>query len=203
MNWFKQELDLFSGKNKHIFSQFSLNSFNKNMIDGRWYHVSDNPNLEINFNYIPRQGSMGKGFYVTKEPEIWSDGNLGKRPYTYEVYGANIATPIDRPDRKKLVEWGIENGYFEMGVIKKPDGSTVLDLNGEPLIRPIETDKFKKVMWQDPMTGVSTHALEHEYLKSKGFDGIEASYSPEGNQAIIFSPEKIKLSKKEIKDELV
>lgn len=158
-----------------------------------WYHVSDNPNLKIDINHSLRQGQMGKGFYVTKEPEIWADGNLGERPYVYEVYGVNIASSDERPSREELTKWGIQNGYLEMGIVKRPDGSTVLDLHGDPLIRPIETDKLKNIMWRDPMTGASLHALEHEYLKSKGFDGVEAVYSPEGHQAVIFSLENIKI----------
>jgi hypothetical protein len=158
-----------------------------------WFHVSDQKNLKLNPYYNPRQGQMGKGLYVTQYPDIWADGILGNRPFVYKILGAKIAQPSERPNQKELTNWGIKNGYLERGVIKRPDGSVVLGLDNKPLIGLIETDKFEEIKWQDPMTGIDNHGLEHEYLKSKGYNGVEALYSPDGQQAVIFSFDNIKI----------
>jgi hypothetical protein len=161
------------------------------------YHVSDNPNLKINKDYQPKQGQLGKGLYVTKDPEIWQGGQIGKRPYVYEIDASNLKIADNYPSRTELIEWGSKNGYYKKDFLKKPNGEYVLGSDGKPMKIWQETPKAEKLMtYKDPMTGSKMSGLEQEYLKSKGYDGVSASYSPDGEQSLIFNYDKVKLKPK-------
>ena len=163
------------------------------------YHLSNNPNLIIDKKYNPKQGQLGKGFYVTKNINDWGEESIGKRDYVYGVENFDelkIAQPNEQPSRKDIVDFGIRNRFYKMGKVIKPNGDVVKDSEGNDLIRPIETEKYKKyATYKDPMTGSSIDFLEQEYLKSKGFDGKEPLYSRDGHQIIIWNYEKIKLNR--------
>jgi len=159
------------------------------------YHVSDNPNLKISKDYEPKQGQLGKGFYVTNNPETWQGGQIGKRDYVYEVDKSGLEIADTYPTRSELIEWGSENGYYKKDLLKKPDGEYVLGDDGKPMLIWQETPKAEKLMtYKDPLTGDKLSGLEQEYLKSKGFDGVTASYSPDGEQSLIFNYDKIKIT---------
>lgn len=167
--------------------------------ENKMFHLSNNPNLVIDKNYKPKQGQLGKGFYVTKNINDWGEESIGKRDYIYEIINfdeLNIAKPTEQPSRKELVDFGLEMGFYKMGKVIKPNGEIVKDLDGNDMIRPIETDKYKKyATYQDPMTGSSIDFLEQECLKSKGFDGKEPYYSRDGHQIIIWNYDRIKLKR--------
>jgi len=161
------------------------------------YHLSNNPNLIIDKDYNPKQGQLGKGFYVTKNIDDWGEEYIGKRDYIYQIKNfkdLKIAKPNEQPNRNRLVDFGIENGFYRMGKLVKPNGEIVKDLEGNDLIAPIETDKYiRYATYQDPMTGSSDDFLEQEYLKLNGFDGKEPYYSRDGHQIIIWNYDKIQL----------
>jgi hypothetical protein len=167
-------------------------------VQTKLFHVSDNPNLIVDASHKPAQGQMGQRFYATSEPEVWQDGGIGTRPHVYEIDTSNlkIASGADVPDRETLTKFGLDNGYYEMGKVKRQDGSFVVGDDGQPIIRPVETKKAiaRSDEYQDPMTGSRSDWLEEEYLRANGFDGVEASYSPDGHQVSIFNKEKVKLS---------
>ena len=179
--------------------QFIKTTIREFLNESKVYHLSNNPNLKIDKNYNPKQGQLGKGFYVTKNIDDWGVESIGKRDYVYEIENFDelrIAQPKDQPNRKQLVEFGIKNGFYKMDRVIKPNGDVVKDLDGNDLIRPIETEKYKKyATYIDPMTGSSIDFLEQEYLKSKGFDGKEPYYSRDGHQIIIWNYDKIKLKR--------
>ena len=56
--------------------------------------------------------------------------------------------------------------------------------------------------YKDPMTGSKMSGLEQEYLKSKGYDGVSASYSPDGEQSLIFNYDKVKINPVKTKSQL-
>ena len=169
----------------------------------KMYHVSDNPNLIINKDYKPKQGQLGKGLYVTKDPEIWQGGQIGKRPYVYEIDANNLKIANDYPVRSELMDWGSKNGYYKKDFLKKPNGEYVLGQDGNPMKIWQETPKSEKLMdYKDPMTGSKMSGLEQEYLKSKGYDGVSASYSPDGEQSLIFNYDKIKINPIKTKSQL-
>jgi hypothetical protein len=171
--------------------------------ENKLYHVSNNPNLKIDKNYSPKQGQLGKGFYVTKDPEIWQGGQIGKRPYVYEVNTNNLKLADNYPTRNELIDWGSKEGYYKNDFLKKPNGEYVLGQDGKPMKVWQETPKAEKLMdYKDPMTGNKMSGLEQEYLKAKGYDGTSASYSPDGEQAVIFNYDKIKLSPTKTKSQL-
>jgi hypothetical protein len=163
------------------------------------FHVSDNPNLTINKEYSPKQGQLGKGFYLTNNPDVWNEGNIGDRPFVYQVENPeslNIASPEIYPSRKQLVKFGVENGFYKMGIVTKPNGEKVKELDGSDMVRPIETDKYRiHATYSDPMTGSSSDFLAHEYLKQLGYDGLSPEYSRDGHQIIIWNYDKIKLKR--------
>lgn len=163
--------------------------------NNKLYHVSDNPNLKISKDYNPKQGQLGKGLYVTKDPKVWQGGQIGKRPYVYEVDASNLKIADDYPTRGELIDWGSKNGYYKKDFLKKPNGEYVLGKDGGPMKVWQETPKAEKLMsYKDPMTGSKMSGLEQEYLKSKGYDGVSASYSPDGEQSLIFNYDKIKIT---------
>lgn len=167
------------------------------------YHVSDNPNLKLSKDYQPKQGQLGKGLYVTKDPEIWQGGQIGKRPYVYEIDANNLKIANDYPTRSELIDWGSKNGYYKKDFLKKPNGEYVLGQDGNPMKVWQETPKAEKLMdYKDPMTGSKMSGLEQEYLKSKGYDGVSASYSPDGEQSLIFNYDKIKINPIKTKSQL-
>jgi len=179
------------------FSDEATELVKPSMLADKLYHVSDNPNLKIDTNYNPKQGQLGKGFYVTKNPETWQSGQIGNRPYVYEIDNAGLNIAKDYPTRDELINWGSKNGYYTKDVLKKPDGNYVLGMDGKPMKVWQETPKALKLMeYQDPMTGSKMSGLEQEYLKSKGYDGVSASYSPDGEQSVIFNYDKIKIKPK-------
>jgi hypothetical protein len=179
------------------FSDEATELVKPSMLADKLYHVSDNPNLKIDTNYNPKQGQLGKGFYVTKNPETWQSGQIGNRPYVYEIDNAGLNIAKDYPTRDELIKWGSKNGYYTKDVLKKPDGNYVLGMDGKPMKVWQETPKALKLMeYQDPMTGSKMSGLEQEYLKSKGYDGVSASYSPDGEQSVIFNYDKIKIKPK-------
>lgn len=161
---------------------------------GRLFHVSDRPDLKIDRNYEPKRGQMGKGFYATNEPEVWQSGQIGNRPYVYEVDTNNLNIAKEFPTQKELIDWGSKNGYFKYEPLKRPSGEIVRGPDGSVIKSWVETPKAQKFMkYQDPMTGETMSGLQHEYLKAKGYDGAAASYSPDGQQIVIFNYDKIKL----------
>lgn len=159
-----------------------------------FYHISDNPNLVPNEDYEPKQGQMGKAFYVTSEPKMWQD-SLGGRKYMYEIDTSNLNITNDSPTRSELNDWALENGYFEMAIQRRKNGEVILDLDGAPMVRPTVTAKATKFLWQDPMTGSTLNGLQNEFMRQQGFDGYEAEYSPEGHQIAIWNFDKIKLKR--------
>ena len=160
------------------------------------YHVSNNPNLEIDPNHEHRQGEMGKGFYVTTDPRAWRDTLTGRYVYSVDPRPLRIARGHNYPSHVQLAHWAIERGYMRMAPVVRPaTGEVIRDQAGEPLIRPEVTEAGKRFLWQDPMTGGSIMGLANEYLREKGFNALEASYSPEGQQIIILDPSVVKLKK--------
>jgi len=186
------------GKKYNNFEEF-VKAQGKN----KMYHVSDNPNLKINKDYQPKQGQLGKGLYVTKDPEIWQGGQIGKRPYVYEIDTSNLKIADDYPLRGELIDWGSKNGYYKKDFLKKPNGEYVLGQDGKPMKIWQETPKAEKLMdYKDPMTGDKMSGLRQEYLKSKGYDGVSASYSPDGEQSLIFNYNKVKINQTKTKSQL-
>jgi len=179
--------------------KFIVTTIREYLNENKVFHLSNNPNLVIDKNYNPKQGQLGKGFYVTKNVDDWGEESIGKRDYVYEIINfdeLNIAKPSEQPSRKDLVDFGLENGFYKMSKVVKPNGDVVKDLDGSDIMRPIETDKYKKyATYQDPITGSSIDFLEQEYLKSEGFDGKEPYYSRDGHQIIVWNYDKIKLKR--------
>lgn len=164
---------------------------------GALYHVSNNPNLEINPEHELAQGQLGKGFYVSRDPDVWR-ASLGERKYMYRLVDPSkliIATDKDYPGSKTLAEWAVEKGYMRMAPVVRPDGRPVQDLDGGPLIRPEVTPAGAKFLWKDPMTGGGLKGLEIEYLRDKGFNAYEPGYSRDGHQIIIFDLSVVELQK--------
>jgi hypothetical protein len=178
-----------------------VNSQTKNKL----YHVSENPNLKIDPNYSPKQGQLGKGFYVSKDSETWRGGQIGKRDYVYEIDAKDLRIAEDYPTRSELINWGKDRGYFEYKTTRKPNGEIVyLSGTKKPHKSWQETEKAKKLMtYKDPMTGDIMSGLEQQYLKDKGYDGVSASYSPDGEQSVIFNYDKIKIKPAKTKSQLI
>lgn len=164
-----------------------------------YYHISNDPNLKVDKDYEPRQGQLGKVFYITSEPDVW-EASLGEREFIYTIDARNlkIAKGRDYPSNKELMDWALENGYMEMKPLTRPNGEPVLDINDKPMIRPVETEKALEIMWQDPMTGSRMNGLYNQYLKEKGFDGYEAEYSRDGHQIGVWNIDKIKVINRKI-----
>jgi len=181
----------------------TADEFVKAQRTNKLYHVSDNPNLKLSKDYQPKQGQLGKGLYVTKDPEIWQGGQIGKRPYVYEIDASNLKIANDYPASSELIDWGSKNGYYKKDFLKKPNGEYVLGIDGKPMKIWQETSKAEKLMdYKDPMTGSKMSGLEQEYLKSKGYDGVSASYSPDGEQSLIFNYDKVKINPVKTKSQL-
>jgi len=195
----KQDIDLTKEAQKYK----SAEEFVKAQRTNKLYHVSDNPNLKLSKDYQPKQGQLGKGLYVTKDPEIWQGGQIGKRPYVYEIDASNLKIANDYPASSELIDWGSKNGYYKKDFLKKPNGEYVLGIDGKPMKIWQETSKAEKLMdYKDPMTGSKMSGLEQEYLKSKGYDGVSASYSPDGEQSLIFNYDKVKINPVKTKSQL-
>lgn len=166
-------------------------------VQANWYHVSDDPDLNLQAGFHPRQGQLGRGFYVSADRRIWRD-SLGKRRYTYKVINPQeFRISPDRPNLndQQFIDWALAKGYMEIRPVMRPDGREVLGLDDKPMHRPDFTEEGQKFLWQDPMTGSKTQDIENEYLKDHGFDGYEPVYSRDGHQIILFDPTKVRLRK--------
>ena len=82
---------------------------------------------------------------------------------------------------------------MEIKTLTRDNGEIILSLEGKPLKGAVTTPLAHKFMWQDPMSGNRMNGLENLYLKEHGFDGLEASYSPEGHQIVLFDASKVRL----------
>ena len=157
-----------------------------------WYHLSDSPNLVVDAKYKPRLGEMGQGFYVTSQPKAWAD-SLDRKCIYKILNSADFKIATDGPSPKQLIEWAIVKGFMEIKTLTRDNGEIILSLEGKPLKGAVTTPLAHKFMWQDPMSGNRMNGLENLYLKEHGFDGLEASYSPEGHQIILFDASKVRL----------
>lgn len=167
-------------------------------IEKKIYHLSNSSNLKLDIDYAHRQGELGRGLYVTDSPEDWEGEQIGERPYLYEVVSfgdLKISGPKDYPSRQQLVEWGLDNGYYEIRQVEKPNGEKLYNDDGSALVRPIETDKYDRESYKDNMTGRSDLFLVNAYMKEKGFDGISPEYSPDGQQYLIWNLDKVRLKR--------
>jgi hypothetical protein len=161
------------------------------------YHVSDDPNLEINPKHDLAQGQLGRGFYVSCYPKAWR-ASLGKRPYVYLVDRSPLKIAKDAPSGadKEFIDWAVEKGYMKIGPVVRPNGDSVFELDDKtPLIRPSVTDIGQRFLWKDPMTGGGLTGLINEYLRDHGFNAYEARYSRDGHQIIIFDLSVVRLKR--------
>ena len=65
--------------------KFIATTIREYLNENKVFHLSNNPNLIIDKNYNPKQGQLGKGFYVTKNIDDWGEESIGKRDYVYEI----------------------------------------------------------------------------------------------------------------------
>ena len=160
------------------------------------YHVSSDPDLNLDPAHDLQQGALGRGFYASATPEAWAD-TLASRSYLYRVDRRPLRIASDRPDLgdPTLIEWAVARGYMRIGPVVRPDGRPVLDMDDQPMIRPEITQMADRFRWRDPMTGRQWNDLENEYLLSRGFNAYEPVYSRDGHQVIIFDLHAVRLQR--------